>query len=837
MPRLMPPFLLGAALSAASFVHAGTETTVLRSDFTGDAPGLATPWTATSVLDPNLTFTGWDLGAGATGLDGGIDDALGFTVTAPGHETSLAEALATDAYLTATIDPAAPIDLNGAKLEFQVQRHSWHAARRYALFTSVDGFAEADVIFTSARIESGDESLHTISAFLPALGYGAITEPLELRLYGYEATFGGHATSLAGFGVITGVETVSLTVNHGAGGTAHAVPDRVIFELGETVQLHAAPDPGHRFAGWTGDVGGFGNPRTITLTADTAVTGSFAPLAAPAMEVGVNPDGVVDWASSWIFANAFDRTRTWRSRATDGSGAWDGGHGGSAPSDPDGWPTAVPFDPGNGDPPQWLHTVLVTPNGAGDYVFSWSGAFSGRFRADGSPWVTITPGMNEVAFTVASRNESLWLEVHATSAPDHLRDVRIARAEHLPVPPTFEPAFLDRIDDFGVLRFMDWANTNGSWVQQWSQRTAPTAYTHAQSAGVAYERMIELANTVQQDAWFCVPHQADDTFVRELARLIRDQLDPALKAYVEYSNETWNSAGPFSQTIWVQDQGEALGLSANRWEAGQRFVVLRSVQIFSLFEEEFGAAADRLVHVLATHSANIHTTNLRIAALNDPAINPDAVWPDALAIAPYFGRTFAPSDVPPHAPAYPTIDEILDVMTPLELDEARDHVRAQKAVANAQGLDLICYEAGQHYVGIGGAENDDVLTQLLHDVNRDPRMGDHYRTYLDLLRDEGVTVCAIFTLCSHWSKWGSWGALEYLEQPDDDAPKYRALIEWISQACPSDLDGDGAVGFTDLVALLGAWGPCPAPCPGDFDQSGAIDFADLLHVLGDWGTC
>ena len=27
--------------------------------------------------------------------------------------------------------------------------------------------------------------------------------------------------------------------------------------------------------------------------------------------------------------------------------------------------------------------------------------------------------------------------------------------------------------------------------------------------------------------------------------------------------------------------------------------------------------------------------------------------------------------------------------------------------------------------------------------------------------------------------------------------------------CPADLDGDGIVGTSDLIVLLGNWGPCP----------------------------
>jgi hypothetical protein len=50
-----------------------------------------------------------------------------------------------------------------------------------------------------------------------------------------------------------------------------------------------------------------------------------------------------------------------------------------------------------------------------------------------------------------------------------------------------------------------------------------------------------------------------------------------------------------------------------------------------------------------------------------------------------------------------------------------------------------------------------------------------------------------------------------------------------------DLDGDGSVGITDLLELIGAWGACGAPCPADLDGSGTVGIADLLAMLGNWG--
>ena len=54
--------------------------------------------------------------------------------------------------------------------------------------------------------------------------------------------------------------------------------------------------------------------------------------------------------------------------------------------------------------------------------------------------------------------------------------------------------------------------------------------------------------------------------------------------------------------------------------------------------------------------------------------------------------------------------------------------------------------------------------------------------------------------------------------------------------CPGDLDGDGVVGFSDLVAVLAAWGPCLG-CPEDLDGNNIVGFSDVVAVLSAWGPC
>lgn len=56
-------------------------------------------------------------------------------------------------------------------------------------------------------------------------------------------------------------------------------------------------------------------------------------------------------------------------------------------------------------------------------------------------------------------------------------------------------------------------------------------------------------------------------------------------------------------------------------------------------------------------------------------------------------------------------------------------------------------------------------------------------------------------------------------------------------SCDGDVDDDGLVGFQDLLAVLGAWGPVPACASADLDDDGAVGFTDLLLILTAWGAC
>jgi hypothetical protein len=287
---------------------------------------------------------------------------------------------------------------------------------------------------------------------------------------------------------------------------------------------------------------------------------------------------------------------------------------------------------------------------------------------------------------------------------------------------------------------------------------------------VALEYCLQLANTLDADPWLCLPHLADDDYVRNFAKLVKEKLNEKRKVYVEYSNETWNTQ--FEQAKYCKEKGLALGLSKSGYEAQLRYSAQRSVEVFKIFEEVFGGK-ERLVRVLATHSANPWTGTTEMD-WQEAYKNADAV-----AIAPYFGHSFGDPKTADKV-SQMTADEIIDGCKEM-LAKNKQKNETYAAETKKRGLKLMCYESGQHLVGVAGAENNEKLTKLFHEVNRHPRMKELYLEDLKNWQDIGGDTFCVFSSMGHYTKWGSWGVMEYYDQKETDAPKMMALREWMKK--------------------------------------------------------
>ncbi len=537
-----------------------------------------------------------------------------------------------------------------------------------------------------------------------------------------------------------------------------------------------------------------------TIVMLVLVVGRVSPASAGDLTMGMNLNSMEDWMTDHVFVDVFMKSRDWVTRNADGSGPWDGGKGPFIPRDGSGWPTRIPFTPADGDPPQIVHTLMtVLKGGIYTLYFDGLGTFTvGGSGSGSSEVVSDLSGEKTVPVEVVldeDGNGTIWLEIQSTDDTDYLRDFRIITPgfDAVALSDPFYPGYKEKLSGFRLLRFMDWGRTNASPVRSWSDRTRPDHHTQARESGVALEYMIRLANDLQKDLWICIPHMADDGFVEETAQLLKNTVFRDLKIYVEYSNETWNTAYPFGsdgtgQTDWVQDQGLAMAFDDDPWKAGQKYTVYRSARIWKIFEMVFGSeAADRLVKVLATQSANTSVTELRMAAVLDPSVNPFGLAPDVLAIAPYFGGGLADDLVAEGVVDTITVPGILSRAAAQLRGEVSEDMASQKQQAELYDLWLVAYEGGQHLAGTLGNENNEALTAKLMSANRDFGMYDLYVEFLDAADETGIAVFNSFSFISEPSKWGSWGVLEAVSQESSTAPKYLALTDWMSANIPSNM--------------------------------------------------
>lgn len=274
---------------------------------------------------------------------------------------------------------------------------------------------------------------------------------------------------------------------------------------------------------------------------------------------------------------------------------------------------------------QWQ--VMLGPRGSrlydGDYTVLADEPFT--FNVVNSPAKITAP--NVVSLAVPRDDVSPQMHLlfpGRTELPKGIRVLRPGYTDRQARDQVFTNEFIDLLRRMhtGTVRAMDWQRINGSTQVRWSDRcTTADALWGVKGRGGPIEPVIDLCNALNADLWVCVPHQADDDYVRELVALIKARLAPGLRVIVEYSNEVWNTEPGFTQTAWVKQQALAAGLPYRRWYAK------RLNEIAGIAREEFRDQPARLIIVMAGQTGD--SSVLREAL----AFN---FRPDAVATGGYF---------------------------------------------------------------------------------------------------------------------------------------------------------------------------------------------------------
>jgi hypothetical protein len=482
--------------------------------------------------------------------------------------------------------------------------------------------------------------------------------------------------------------------------------------------------------------------------------------------VGINLTGLSYWSTEQPFTNLASNASRWRAQPIGQPFTWD------APLPPlteTQYPSVVPngmvlesFLLGTPHRGHLSKKLVVLYDGEGSLNYAMGGRL--ETRAPGRD-VILDTGQGPIVGRLTSTNPQ-----------NPLRNIRVYEPEAAAKPTTFRKAFLDRWLGMSVLRFMDWMQTNNSKVSQWEQRPRKGQFTLATDTvegGAPLDSMIELSNTLKAAPWFSIPHLADDDYVRRFAEQVKDELDPTLPVYVEYSNEVWNSI--FEQSRYAARRGKELKLSGNDYEAQLRYYSQRTTEVLRIWEDVFGDMSPRVLGVYAAQAPNPWTseTVLRWGEARRHA--------DVLAVAPYFGNSLGDPAQQEEVSVW-SVDKIIQVLGREVANESKEMIKAQAEVAQAMNVRLVAYEGGQHLAGYGGAENNAKLQELFYAANRDPRMKDLYLTHLKTWSDAGGDLYVAFSSMGEYTKWGSWGLLEKEGQNPATAPKWEALRQFMRDA-------------------------------------------------------
>ncbi len=440
----------------------------------------------------------------------------------------------------------------------------------------------------------------------------------------------------------------------------------------------------------------------------------------------------------------------------------------NCPLDENNFPTQVPFTyNGKNYRPVWLFNwfmpEIVYPFGTYTLIAEGKGRID--FGWDKDTTIYLTGGKSVVHFNIDSipeidkltsdafnamtgiKSSGLVMTIVESDPNDHIRNIHLIRPdlnggtswvddfETCPL----NPQWLQDHRIFEVLRFMDWNRVNENGLVHWEDRITPTRFPandhlveHApyltmewiQANHIPYEFQIAAVNAIGCDYWLNIPARADEDYVRNLAQLCENELNPDIKVYVEWANETWNSIfiGLHSTDFVKNNYNSNV---ADLFDAHAYMAVRNS----KIFDEVLGA--DRVVSVIAGQAANSGVGSNIVSSLDKSSVNPTGYTPDAYAIAHYFG-----------------------VQGP-----DRGWNQAAKSTADSKGMRLLMYE--------GGTEH-----------GRSPAMYDLIYDALEVFDQDGFDCFNAFVAVSGWGDFGDWGFMQYVNQPLADAHKYRAMYDW-----------------------------------------------------------
>jgi uncharacterized protein (TIGR03437 family) len=516
----------------------------------------------------------------------------------------------------------------------------------------------------------------------------------------------------------------------------------------------------------------------------------------------------------------------------------------AAPVDANGWPTAdaqtVFFDVR--PIPAWAPPIddpaRFQPDWSGTYHLSFSGqaTLSGYDTSgvsvenqvyDPAANITTADVIVKLGAGVLSMTFTNTKRTATSAAHTGITNLRLIRPGYAAgSTQVYTNEFLDSLAPFSTIRFMSFTATNDSdpaypAVTNWSDRhvmTDATQQSYGAKHGAAWEYAILLANQTGKDIWINIPASATDDYVRQLATLLHARLNPALKIYIEHSNEVWNSL--FGQNAYNQAATQAEvqkgGSPLDRDGMGNLNTLVarrhakRLVEIGNIFKGVYGDGAIndsvRVVYAWWTIFPDQYE-----AVLNwvKQTYGPPSQFFYALAQTHYFSDSQATSNA--------ITAGVLAAMR-ADSDNGIGNTDALHAVAQTFGLQHVVYEGGPDS---GGGSATNVGNRIL--ANRDPGMRDLIEHDMrDNWFGRGGDLYMYFTLSGAYNRYGCWGLTEDIVSLN--TVKFQAVQDLVGEP-PTPIINSGAV----LNSASGA----AIIAPGSFVSIYGQNFTSLAYGW-DW---
>lgn len=449
----------------------------------------------------------------------------------------------------------------------------------------------------------------------------------------------------------------------------------------------------------------------------------------------------------------------------------------------------------------------------GRYVLTWEG--EGTLEYDSTFGKVLERGDRRWIISIPKKAFH-WITLRATDPAkngNYIRNIKIYKLEDEPLiegGEIFQPAFIDKVSRFRVLRMMAAQNSNFTTIKDWSperESAAAAAWTDA----VPVEVLVRMANMAKTDFWISVPHLATDDYVRALAAYLRANLDPELRVYLEYSNEFFTKG--FDQYDYFQQQADATFGPGVRNSRAQ-YYAYRAGQVFDVFKPAFGIEnASRLFPVLTINRGSYEDGSPSVLSdlLTGPAIvsiggrRPVDGPVRVLAVDTYVGFDLPQREVLQLVTDPEGTGKVISALRtgqgfsyPVGIPDYLKGVRAVKQTANQYGLQLYAYEGGTGLVNFL-KRKPKIFTDFLGKVNRDPRITDLYGDMYRIWRQENGGINAHFATFGGDSQFGNFATWDDVFSV---APAARGAVPVADNDIPFTDPGDTRPGSVFLNGRL-----------------------------------